>query len=325
MFRLLLLAACICLLPTFTMSCEAVATRNAPDFFHWTCNSCDSKFGCCNKIQFTHQLARAKSDTLLGSLVFNTTECIKRIAALPDLNGMFSFVSYNRETSQDRNHVAPDHDFVIQQYRDGQWNSTLLPQFAIAPTLTSRTRIHSELSHSGGMHRTLSVNIFFDPLEIQQGSVSMLLVLTEDFFVDIEQFIKEPCVGEFESCNLIIHSESDEIINTEEPTFVSPQHTLRIEVLWTTPFTPEPYLSFALSIHSRYATPNGEYVIAKLPAPTLLDTEINDRVPMQQPLSVHIPAGYSNDYSCVTFATATSSLLGSILLLRELSRVSHWN
>ena len=42
-------------------------------------------------------------------------------------------------------------------------------------------------------------------------------------------------------------------------------------------------------------------------------------------VSVHIPAGNSYDYICVTFATATWSLLGSILLLRELSRVSSWN
>lgn len=325
MIRLLLLATCICLLPTLTISCEAMATRNAPGFFHWTCNSCDSKFGCCNKIQFTHQLARAKKDPLLGSLVFNATECSKRIAALPDLNGMFSFISYNRKTSQERRNVVQDHEVVTQQYRDGQWNLRLLPQFAVAPILYSRTRIYSELSESGGMHRMLSVKLSFDQLDFHQGSVSILLVLTEDFFVDIEQLIKSPCVGEFEFCNLVIHSISDETINTEEPTFVSPQHTLRIEVSWTTPLSSEPYLSFALSIHARYATPNGGYVVAMLPAPILLDMGKNDMLPKQKPLSVHIPAGNSYDYICVTFATATWSLLGSILLLRELSRVSSWN
>jgi hypothetical protein len=325
---LLCLAEFLCWHPAPVGSCKAVATQSGPDFIHWSCNGCDSKFGCCNLIQFTQQLAWAKKDVVLGGITLPVVDgvaaCVDKIAALSDMEGAFSLVSYERAFHRSRDATEPHHqdDFVVQQYRGGRWNRTLVAQFAVEPILPYRVKAHFDLSKSGGMHRALSINLNLVQVS-GVGSISMLLVLTEDFFVDIEHLIETPCKGDFQSCHVTIHS--TEIIDMEEPAFVSPQHAVRLEVLWHTPLSMEPSLSFALSIHARYPKPiRGGYVVAKLPAPILLGVEGNNIQPLP-PLLAHIPAGLADDGTFVTLATAVCSVVGSVLLLRDLSRVSRWN
>ena len=379
---LLLCCLFLCLrYPALVSSCRTVATaihqdsgggRSSPVsddlLIHWSCNGCDSKFGCCNLIQFTKQLARAKKDVMLGgggingivaaadtSTSASVASCVEQIAELSAMEGAFSLVSYyraihpNREQphhhSRRRLHNLNDNDndndinddndddAVVQQYRNGRWNRTILPQFDVEPILPYKVMAHFDLSTSGGMHRVLSINL--NLIQVTGiGSISMLLVLTEDFFVDIEHLIHTPCHGDFQSCHVTIHS--SEIINTEEPAFVSPQHAIRLDILWNTPLLSmsmeeSSSLSFALSIHARYPKPisrgrGGYYVVAKLPAPILLGVNgSNLPQPLPPPLVAHIPAGHADDGTFVTLATALCSIVGSLLLLRDLSRVSRWN
>ena len=314
------------LFPTHIASCDVISTQNSPGFFHWTCSGCHSKFGCCNRIQFSHQLANAKKDALLGHLTFNAEECVEKIATVPGVEGAFSFISYERKLSQSRRLIDENVNFVAQQFRDGKWNSTLQPQFNVAPIMLNQVYLNSNLSISGGIHRTLSVSLSMANVQ-GQGTYSLLLFLTEDFFVDIERLIEEQCVGEFAYCSVSIHSDHDEIIDTEAPSNISPQHVVRLEVSWQTPMVSEPSLFFALAVHSRYPVPKGGYLLAKLPSPVILGIPLarNEKMHQEMPLMVFIPAGHSDDYVFIVIATGLCSVIGSILILRELSKVSKWN
>jgi len=230
---------------------------------------------------------------------------------------------------------------VWKQYVHGGWNEeTIMSPFAHDNTSSSpvfSANIQSTLSLDGGMHRLLHHDITVKcPLEANdsdsyQALLTVLVFCTEYLFVDVNDAILVPN----ETFAMLV---SKERIDIEQPAFVSPQHVVAIQLAVqglcsdTVPHT------FATKLHVRYPplSRTGERNVV-FPAPLLfpsgsrLDTcqqhytLSTDDFTWQPPITISVATGYERDYYWVGITTIVSSLVGSFLLLRTLSKVSKWS
>lgn len=270
------------------------------------------------------------------------------------LKQMTSFVP-NDEGTDDRWHsffLSPEskkreenqsHMLEWNQFVNGAWKEgPIVPMFRtdISPSEepTFSASIHSRLSADGGMHRLLHHNITVQcPKEVKQGSpyrasITMLVFVTQHFFVDVDDAFAFSSPHENVEPSLL---SSRERIDIEQPSFVSPQHVMVIKVVVNG--TCGDTHSFATKLHVRYPqlTQSGHLQVI-FPAPLLYSGMLvtsqqeyslnasNDFV-WQPPIAHEVATGFEGDYILVGLVTLLSSIIGSLVLLQSMSKVSKWN
>jgi hypothetical protein len=254
-------------------------------------------------------------------------------------------------------------DLELLYLRDGQWTSeggTLferidgdLPESTAdtsASTATLYAELDSTLSRDGGMHRQLHHIIRLKPDEAIRnhhklsGSLTILIFLTQDVFIDIDDPFGGSCTSSPTNADDAVQCQASLLhqhgrIDIEQPAFASPQHVVAVEIKWNTTTTlKEMELHMTMQLHLRYAKPirNGRYHAFLLPTPILQRGKCESvnstnkctvnltskNAAIQQ--VVHVAAGLESDNIWVTVMTLLCSLIGAAVLLREIVTVSQW-
>ena len=201
-------------------------------------------------------------------------------------------------------------------------------------------RIQSVLSDAGGMHRDLRHRLTFDNQMKRDthtpSAISMIMMLhiPADLFVNVEDLFR------VETDGLVVQLvPMKEVIDQEEPVFVSFPHGLLVEVTVEHSATfAFATFEFATKLHVRYPLPfsnqetGSTFRLAILPPPLLLSATRNDtNAPIrifgnneQPPLLLWVAAGHQDDYQLTLGITLLVALGGAILMLRDISRVAKW-
>ena len=233
--------------------------------------------------------------------------------------------------------------------------------------LTRSASVQSTLSEDGGMHRIIthvvSVQTPFTSTipSTWNGTIDMLLVVPEDFFMDMDDPLEGiVCPNVASDCGVEYHLVTNDVVDIEQPAFDSPQHVVRIELKCLFHQRQQEsssfQIEFATKIHTRYPMPVAGRSIHTseaigdpsmrvrigLPAPRITGGtwtyahmnkqpstwRIQEAVEQQDGetwLSTTVPAGSEEDYPLVTIVTLVFALLGAALTLRDLSLVSNWD
>jgi hypothetical protein len=334
----------------YACNVQGIHYLSSVELKHYACIDCELK-ACCDAIA-KHQQDKATT--------FSLDACIRLIAAVPSKKGWFSYIFSPRISNSNQKNPKSLTENVFKALklfvpedgtdeealddlgdREGKATPRLFPMDLYPETFTGK--ISSELRQAGGMHRTLSLHLDLSelpPTSAWNGFVDVLVFLTENWFVDEEQFL-ETCrlsSGEDEhdcSDSVILHTSQS--INMEEPAFVSPQHVLKIRVSIEGKWVNDTFLDIdlALALHCRYPNPSdnsARYVVASLPVPILLQGQLDLRagdadlkhshlkpvVIVDQPMVAHVPTGQIGDLGWVSIVTALCSLAGSIVMLKAL-------
>eukprot|EP00521_Asterionellopsis_glacialis_P008004 CAMPEP_0195282288 /NCGR_PEP_ID=MMETSP0707-20130614/1226_1 /TAXON_ID=33640 /ORGANISM="Asterionellopsis glacialis, Strain CCMP134" /LENGTH=442 /DNA_ID=CAMNT_0040341245 /DNA_START=474 /DNA_END=1799 /DNA_ORIENTATION=+ len=209
---------------------------------------------------------------------------------------------------------------------------------------TFKASVDTELSSSGGMHRTLHVNVSLSYAEdaitsttsklLRKGSLTLYLFLPEGVFMDVDDPFEDvnssSCRSStLSSCSVELIRAPHEVIDIEQPAFVSPQHvvalqvTLEGEIQSTKPI--EEIFTIGTKIHLRYprlVSKNETHVPVTIPAPFVHagTLELGEQIILKidstsphcrTPITVHVAAGNQDDYVFVTLTTVILSILGS--------------
>ena len=312
----------------------------------------DTKFRCCHDVwELLQDVCSLETHSwcLLSEMDKKRYEfhvlCTIRMAQVPNLLLMLDDATQTNTHHlwhalflSSTSHVEVD-TISWKQYVNGRWNEgpmvSPFPSEITNNGVTFSANIHSSLSPDGGMHRLLhhaiSIKCPEETTESYQASLTMLVFVTEHFFVDID----DPLLSSHDGGVATLVSR--ERIDIEQPAFVSPQHVIMVQVTMddgrcneTTTY------SFATKLHVRYPplTTTGHFDIV-FPAPLLRsgwlamsqqqNYTLEQQVTWQPPILLNVATGWQDDYAWVGIVTILWSLVGSILLLRDLSKVSKWN
>jgi hypothetical protein len=205
------------------------------------------------------------------------------------------------------------------------------------------------------MHHSIAISC---PREIagpiQEVSLTMLLFVSEHFFVDVDDpfdctfFANDDDEHAFAVLQKI---NKNRIIDIEQPAFASPQHVVAVQILLGKERVVDDIcnnnddddtlqIEFATKLHVRYPplTREGSLDVALL-APLLyqgwlvsaehinytLSPSSSLSSSYQPPIQTRIATGFEQDYYWVGIITILWSLVGSYLLLCNLAKVSKWN
>ena len=222
-----------------------------------------------------------------------------------------------------------------RQYTGGSWNQgSIVSPFPSAgensvdiPLFSASLK--SSLSETGGMHRLWHHFITITcphMTDTYQASLIMLLFVSEHVFIDVDDPFDHGSAVSLLSKNQI---------DIEQPAFASPQHVAAVQIHVNQRECDSPPIEFATKLHVRYPplTARGFLDIA-LPAPFLYQAWLMDsfnqnytlkQSSWQPPITTRVATGYDGDYIWVVTITIVWSLMGSFMLLRNLSKVSKWN
>lgn len=300
----------------------------------FACRSSNSSEECCGHIEAL--LSRVCESGSWCFENFAASLCRSRIAHVPlpfeeKYQWHALFLSLNEQHTK-------DHDISEwRQYTGGSWNQGL----RVSPFPSRENSLNvplfsaslkSSLSETGGMHRLLhhSITVTCPPTtDTYKASLTMLLFVSEHVFIDVD----DP----FDSGNDVSFISKNQI-DIEQPAFASPQHVVAVQIHVDErecDYSPAP-IEFATKLHVRYPplTSRGFLDIA-LPAPFLyqawlMDSFNNKNYTLRQsswqpPIETRVATGYDGDYTWVVTITILWSLVGSLMLLRSLSKVSKWN
>jgi len=297
----------------------------------------ESKMECCNRIWLLLQdlCSSQKYDWCLPQEEFDFL-CINQMATFT-LSGASRNQSYYALflSAQSKEHEHGEVEW--KQYVNGDWNDeAMLSPFSPAkkekgPSFSAT--VHSSLSPDGGMHRLLYHDISIDcPEETNgsfQASLTLLIFVTEYFFVDMDDAFL------INSENVSLASISNELIDIEQPAFVSPQHVMATKVDMEGICNDSFQYKVATKLHVRYPplTKSG-FVNVAFPAPLIISGELQSKhetytlryneITWQPPIHVQVATGYEGDYYWVGLVTILTSLVGALILLRDLAKVSKW-
>lgn len=259
------------------------------------------------------------------------------------------FLSSNGKQQQQEQEEACVKEW--KQWIHGGWNDGDMdsPFVVSVPASTSpvsfSANLQSSLSSDGGMHRLLHHSISFacqPEMTTYQASFYMLVFVTEHFFVDVDDAFLSS-----QEHVIPFLLDSRERIDIEQPAFVSPQHVIIVKVdasgiCKNDSQQEEEYVAFATKLHVRYPplTETG-HVQVSFPAPLLYSGWLTDTTRVHQenytllttasdfswqsPISVQVATGFQDDAHFVGIVTILASLIGSLVLLQKISKVSVWN
>ena len=222
-----------------------------------------------------------------------------------------------------------------------------------------RVTLSSSLSKSGGMHRQLSISIDVEHNQVASSAEEMesksevanmtmfvLLVVSESWFVDVEDPFASTvaCHNGLEHCNVEWIYPS--IIDIEDPAIDAIPHFVPIKISFRGhPSAKHQKLDFAVNVHSRYPLLSDDttrtqtlYLIEPLILGGFYETLSGGEENIQNyyhkmpegsaALRVHtttVGAGAARDYDLVLAVTMVASLIGFLINVRDLSRISRWD
>ncbi|KAG7341553.1 glycosylphosphatidylinositol-mannosyltransferase [Nitzschia inconspicua] len=205
----------------------------------------------------------------------------------------------------------------------------------------------SALGPNGGMHRLLHHSL---PLRSGISSYYLYFVVPQGMFIDIDDPLETnskttaiPIPSPDAKCSFelyplgspqataFLHLHAAKVCDIEQPAFVSGQHLL----VWhidAVEGNNQNNLEFATKLHFRYPQPsNNLRQNLNLPKPiffTLADTSTvgNEKALRLEILErVWVAAGNDNDHDWVMWTTVASCLLGVVLMLQDISKISMWD
>ena len=222
-----------------------------------------------------------------------------------------------------------------------------------------RVTLSSSLSESGGMHRQLSISIDVEHNQVASSAEEMesksevanmtmfvLLVVSESWFVDVEDPFASTvaCHNGLEHCNVEWIYPS--IIDIEDPAIDAIPHFVPIKISFRGhPSAKHQKLDVAVNVHSRYPLLSDDttrtqtlYLIEPLILGGFYETLSGGENNIQNyyhkipegsaALRAHtttVGAGAARDYDLVLAVTMLASLIGFLINLRDVSRISRWD
>jgi len=265
-------------------------------------------------------------------------------AVLPTSSKRSVWDSYGRKGRW----VSLDDDDALhfQSWLDGKNND-------MDDSTASIVKVHleSQLLPSGGMHRDLRHRI-----TIQNGSPAaaahelhhsvtttliMSLQIPSDLFVNVEDLVRVETAGAVVVGSVrLVRDHTTVIIDQEEPAFVSPPHALLLEITIAADTTKTTLFEFVTKLHVRYPLPvsgddEGSFRLVVMPPPRLLaatSTSHSESITTtimssrhERPLSLWVAAGRQEHYKFILGVTLLASVVGAVIMLRDIARISTWN
>jgi len=222
--------------------------------------------------------------------------------------------------------------------------------------------IISSVSESGGMHRTHSHKVVLSLGQIidngaseARGEVTVLLPLGQGLFMDMDDALQNDGDCTVASVDGQCRAEMiplpyGVVVDIEQPSFASRQHVLAIQVSFQLQnldqqdhSLPDVALDFASNLHLRYQAPliggeegveRGARIIPVHVPSTFVggghveggshSFSIYGGQVQSEAIVVEAATGHDCDYSFVVVATLLASVIGSLAMIRDFSRVSRW-
>jgi len=211
--------------------------------------------------------------------------------------------------------------------------------------------LESQLLPSGGMHRDLRHRITLQNKQAAAAAVTTIttlilaLQIPYDLFVNVEDLVRvETTAGAVVGTVRLVRHNTTVIIDQEEPAFVSPPHALLLEITIdnNTTDTTTTLFQFVTKLHVRYPLPvsgddEGSFRLVVMPPPRLLaatSTTTSNSEPItttilssrhEQPLSLWVAAGRQEHYWFTLGVTFLASVVGAVIMLRDIARISTWD
>lgn len=230
--------------------------------------------------------------------------------------------------------------------------------------------IVSTVSDSGGMHRDhrhrLTLQLSPDEMKSDgrdlMGNVTVLMPLSEDAFVDMDDALQEDgaCVVKsafFSSkCHVdIAPLPRGVVVDIEQPSFASQQHVLVLQISFETVFTYEKadaiVVDFVSNLHLRYPSPVTGFEVdlmsekRRVKSVSIPSTFIGGGRVVETTMDgmrtsiltieggnqqgedfvvLYAAAGHDGDYYIVVLITFVASIIGLLFMIRDISRTSVW-
>ncbi len=271
----------------------------------WVCSDCESKQRCCQLL-----VQEEKSVDL--------DNCNTMLSTVPVKEGMFSLYANTSRRPPPNMEGRPHLPSVVWEIRNTDKTSgdawVLSPQRPFQLGTPMVHNVESTISSDGGMHRTW----YHDLSNVEpDATVMLLLFLTEHVYVDIEDLIQGKVKG-----GSLVQIHTSETISVELPAFDSPQHVIAIELKV---HDASSHISLVTKLHLRYLEPSDNHNAAttiQIPHPVLW----NARGRMPEPIFIqNVATASAADLLFITTISILCSLIGALLLCKDLLQVCQWN
>jgi hypothetical protein len=215
--------------------------------------------------------------------------------------------------------------------------------------------VASTLSSVGGLHRewqhqfTVSFGAEITAVETGYLTLEYLLHVGSDVFVNVEdavQILTLPFLDDDDlrsRWNISIQHDPYRVIDQEEPAFVSPQHVVLVQLqgpMTRHPGADQPMVFETVTkLHLRYPEPLDQgtcnFVQFPLMPPNLLQASFvtasgqryqqhGSVLPRAPPVGVWIATGRASDYIWVVTVSVLASVVGAVVILRDLHPIATW-
>jgi hypothetical protein len=315
--------------------CNNTVATLSNDHGIFACRDSKTSEECCNAIENLLANLYESGETSWCIDNFSPSLCRLMIAHVPLHEHPWHALFLSSNQIQPKDH---DDGVEWRQYTNGIWKDGLISSPFLFNETTEKDSffsaiLSSALSETGGMHRLMHHSIAIScPHGVAgpfQVSITMLLFVSEHFFVDVDDPFDTFGENEFFLSN--------SRIDIEQPAFASPQHVVAVQIIMKerAVCNDDSQIEFATKLHVRYPplTHEGNLQVALL-APLLYQGWLTSKninytltpwSSYQTPMQTRVTTGFEQDYYWVGIITILWSLRGSYLLLCSLSKVSKWN
>jgi hypothetical protein len=289
-------------------ACELHRSLGKEEKEWWVCSECSSKGDCC-------QLIAGNIQSIDDDAIF-LGSCKSLIAAVPTTlegEGVYSFYRSDAVSSRPRLE-SNENPVIVWETRGGaEWTTADKSPFGDDHNRQPHY-VTSTLSQDGGMHRQWHHHLTGLSPKTVSTSIWLLIFLTEDVFVDVEDIISGSITG-----GRLRQIHTSEIINIELPSFDSPQHVIGVELE-----ADSEEIHLTTTLHLRYleAQPNSTTTTLQLPNPILWNQQANAL--LKGTIVKDVATGLSGDSWWATAVTLCCGIVGALLLLKDLWQVCEW-
>lgn len=290
-----------------------------------------------------------------------TAHCLNNIASIshnhPDINATLHhvtprYIAWIYPNADDRvDHIVtsrhqlfpPDSRTISGLTKQAFWKDESSHEFrlkSIPPdSLENIYRIESRLDEKeSGMHRQIHHRVYFTTNT--NNAIFVLIYIPSDLFVNTEDLLVVHPANNSPTTAIDVHllqhaGENYEIIDQEEPEFVSPSHSLllRITTIPASSQEGEQQISYSIKFHVRYPRPSIHRFRSVAIPPSILLVEdegsgighsyhpiLSDGFPQE----MWIATGNPQHFYVVIISSILASVVGVILMFRDIARVSTW-
>jgi len=309
-------------------ACQLFRRRNGSMVDWWVCTSCSSKLECCqlhyhnNSLDDDHYCAAAMAEfpvtqetqtEFAYSLFLDTAHNDIKIKD-SDNNHLFSLEWEKFQPDTETWKIIPHHPFRDDDKgNDNDMVSSSHHEVSLKSTVTE----------SGGMHRLWKFRLSVGARG-RQPKFSVLVFLTSNLFVDVEDWIVEEQTND----HTMIQLKTENLIDIEAPSMYSPQHVLVLSVNTASNDNTDQNeyddIEFSIRLHLRYLTPsNTTTATILLPPPLIWNSHHASE--QQEFVVIEASRARANDLWLAWSVTLVCSIVSSLILLKDILNVCRWN